>query len=80
MSQDILIYTSPGCPDCAALKRWLDGLGLAYHERDLSQPGVAEEAKRRCGVRVAPVTVIAGRCFYGTFAKQRAELEPVLAR
>ncbi|MHB1240701.1 MAG: glutaredoxin domain-containing protein, partial [Gammaproteobacteria bacterium] len=35
---DILIYTTPGCPDCAALKQWLAKRGLAFGERDLSQP------------------------------------------
>lgn len=80
MASEILIYTSPGCPDCAALKRWLDEQGFAYRERDLSQAGVADEAKHRCGVRVAPVTVVGEQCFYGTFAQQRPKLEEVLSR
>lgn len=78
MASEILIYTSPGCPDCAALKRWLDGRGRPYAEKDLSRPGVAEEAKARCGVRVAPVTVIGGSCLYGTFAEQKPRLEAIL--
>jgi len=79
MTADILIYTTPGCPDCAALKRWLGEQGLAYEERDLSQPGMAEQAKDRCGVRIAPVTVIAGQCFWGTFPEQKPKLETALA-
>jgi len=79
MTQAILIYTSPGCPDCAALKQWLHQRGLNYEERDLSQPGVPEEAKARCGVRIAPVTVIGEQCFYGTFPDQRPKLEAALA-
>jgi len=79
MADDILIYTTPGCPDCAALKQWLNGRGLAYEERDLSQPGMAEQAKERCGVRIAPITVIADRCFYGTFPDQKPQLEAALA-
>ena len=40
----ILIYTTPTCPDCHALKRWLAQQGLAYEERDLTDPKIAEEA------------------------------------
>lgn len=77
---DILIYTTPGCPDCAALKQWLTKRGLVFRERDLSQPGVADEAKRRYGVRVAPVTVIGAEVFYGTFIDQRPRIEALLGR
>ncbi len=75
---EILLYTSPGCPDCAALKQWFAQNGIACVERDLSRPGVADEAKRRHGVRVAPITVIDGRVFYGTFADQRPKIEAAL--
>ena len=75
---EILIYTTPGCPDCAALKAWLGQQGLDYDERDLSQPGVADEAKSRYGVRVAPVTVIDGQVHYGQFADQLPQLRAAL--
>lgn len=78
MQPHVLVYTTPGCPDCAALKRWLQERGVDYEERDLSQPGVADEAKTRCGVRIAPVTIIGDRCFYGTFPRQRPKLEEAL--
>lgn len=78
----ILIYTSPGCPDCAALKQWLAAQSLDYTEKDLSQPGVADEARARYGVRIAPVTVIGTPTgetfFYGTFAEQKPRLEAAL--
>ena len=67
----ILIYTTPTCPDCHALKRWLDQQGLAYEERDLTDPKIAEEAKARTGVRVAPITIIGSDVFYGTFLSQK---------
>ena len=70
----ILIYTTPTCPDCHALKRWLSEQGLAYEERDLSQPEVAEEAKARTGVRVAPITIVGSEIFYGTFPRQKPGL------
>lgn len=70
----ILIYTTPTCPDCHALKRWLAQQGLAYEERDLTDPAIAEEAKARTGVRVAPITIVGSEVFYGTFPSQRPAL------
>ena len=73
--KSVLLYTSPGCPDCAAVKRYLRERGVAFEERDVTQPGVAEEAKSRYGVRIAPITVIGGEASYGTFAEQKAVLD-----
>lgn len=76
----VLLYTSPGCPDCAAVKRYLRERGVAFEERDVTQPGVAEEAKSRYGVRIAPITVIDGEASYGTFAEQKAALDARLEK
>lgn len=75
----VLVYTAPGCPDCAALTAWLRRRGVAFQTRDLSQPGVADEAKDRYGVRVAPITVVDESCFYGTFQQQKPALEKHLS-
>ena len=40
--------------DLDRFKTWLEGRGQPYAEKDLSQPGMAAEAKARCGVRVGP--------------------------
>tara|TARA_R110002020_G_scaffold89293_2_gene218585 strand:+ start:13917 stop:14189 length:273 start_codon:yes stop_codon:yes gene_type:complete len=74
----ILIYTTPTCPDCHALKRWLNQHGLAYEERDLTAPRTAEEAKARTGVRVAPITILGSEVFYGTFPSQKPGLTKAL--
>ncbi|MGF7006613.1 glutaredoxin family protein [Aminobacter sp. BE322] len=75
----IEIYTTPTCPDCLALKRWLATQNLAYVEHDLREPAIAEEAKRRTGVRVAPITIIDNiHVFYGTFADQLRGIEAAL--
>ena len=71
----VLLYTSPGCPDCAAVRRYLTEHGVEFEERDVTRPEVAEEAKSRYGVRVAPITVIDGQASYGTFADQKAVLD-----
>lgn len=70
----ILIYTTPTCPDCHALKRWLAQQGIAYEERDLTDPQIAEEAKASTGVRVAPISVVGSEVFYGTFQSQKPGL------
>ncbi|BDP44714.1 NrdH-redoxin (plasmid) [Deinococcus aetherius] len=74
----ILLYTTPTCPDCQALKVWLNQHGIAYTERDLTDPAVADQAKARYGVRVAPITVVGNQFFFGTFADQRPELQRLL--
>lgn len=68
---DVIIYTTPTCPDCRALKAWLTMQGVPFEERDLSDPKVMEEAKARTGVRVAPITIIGEKVFYGTFPTQK---------
>lgn len=70
----ILIYTTPVCPDCHALKGWLFQEALTYEERDLTDPRIAEEAKARTGVRVAPITIVGSEIFYGTSQSQKPGL------
>jgi glutaredoxin len=67
----IEIFSTPTCPDCRALKAWLETQGVPFVERDLRDPGIAEEAKRRTGVRVAPITIVGGEVFFGTFPQQK---------
>ncbi|TXH73959.1 glutaredoxin domain-containing protein [Thiobacillus sp.] len=78
-SEPIIVYTSPGCPDCAAVKHYLADRGIPFVERDITASGVAEEAKSRYGVRVAPITVIGHSFFYGTFVQQKAQFDLALA-
>jgi len=80
MNKTVVIYTTPTCPDCRALKRWLDVSGIPYEERDLTDVTVMEEAKARTGVRVAPITFVGEQFFYGTFADQRPKIAAALGR
>ncbi len=76
----IILYTTPGCSACSAIKRYLDTKGLSYTEKDVNQNEVwVDEMKRLSGVRIAPVTVIGDKAFYGTFDQQRPQLEAALA-
>ena len=74
----VIIYTTPSCPDCQALKTWLDREEVAFEERDLTDPKIMAEAKARTGVRVAPITVVGEKVFYGTFPSQKAGLTVAL--
>jgi hypothetical protein len=39
---------------------------------------IAEEAKRRTGVRVAPITIVGGEVFHGTFPQQKPRIAAAL--
>ena len=75
---DLTIYTTPTCPDCHALKAWLNREGILYDERDLTDQAIMEKALEHYGVRVAPITAGYGWFTYGTFAKQKPEIEAAL--
>jgi glutaredoxin len=75
MTHELTRWTTPTCPDCRALKAWLDREGIACRERDLTDPDTMNEAKARFGVRVAPITQIGAWFAYGTFAAQKPRIE-----
>jgi glutaredoxin len=77
----ITLYTTPGCPDCAAVKQYFKQKGIDYEERDVSKNEAwIDEMKKVAGVRIAPVTVIGDEAFYGTFAEQRPKIARALAK
>jgi len=78
MNEQVIVYTTPTCPDCHALKAWLTHLQIPFEERDLTDPDVMAEARARTGVRVAPITLIGERVFYVTLASQKPGIEAVL--
>ena len=74
----VIIYTTVTCPDCWALNAWLTREEIEFEERDLSAPKIMTEAKARTGVRVAPITLVAEKIFYGTFPSQKPGLTVAL--
>lgn len=71
----ITLYASPGCPDGQALRACLEQHHLPYTERDVTGPGVRDEAKQRYGARVAPITVAdEDTFFFGPFDQQFPKL------
>lgn len=74
----IEIFTTSNCPDCRALKAWLSKEGIPVVERDLADPAIAEAARRRTGVRVAPVSIVGDNVFYGQFQDQKPRIVAAL--
>jgi glutaredoxin len=74
----VIVYTTPTCPDCRTLKAWLEKESIAFEERDLADPEIMAEAKARTGVRVAPITLVGEKVFYGTFPSQKPGLTVAL--
>jgi glutaredoxin len=61
MYMDLLVYSSPWCPDCREAKRFLQQYNIAYTEIDIeSIPGAAQEVIARTGKRAIPQFVIDG--------------------
>jgi glutaredoxin len=75
MTSTVTVYSTPTCPDCRNLKAWLARIGIGYAERELTDQDVMDEAERRFGVRVAPITVIGDWFAYGTFEDQKPRIE-----
>ena len=71
----VTVYSTPPCPDCRILKAWLSRIGVPFTERDLTDEAVMDEAKRRFGVRVAPITQIGDWFTYGSFEDQKPRIE-----
>jgi len=74
----VTVYTTPTCQDCHALKAWLNARGVAFIEKDLTDIDVMTEVREKTGDRVAPITIIGDRVFFGTFASQKPGIAEAL--
>ncbi len=58
MPDEVVIYTKPGCPYCAAAKADLEEKGVRYVEHDVkSDPAIREQAISLAGRAAVPVIV-----------------------
>ena len=58
---ELLVYSTPWCPDCRVAKRFLDKHGIPYKEVNIEvTPGAAEEVIRQTGKRAIPQFVLNG--------------------
>lgn len=80
MGEKVTIYTTKGCPDCYGLKQWLNYKNIPYTEIDIENKGVSDYLKKIYGVRVAPITVVGDKFFYGTFDIQKPKLEAIFSK
>ena len=66
MPDEVVIFTKPGCPYCAAAKEDMADKGIVYEEQDVtSDPAVKEEAIRLAGKAAVPVIVRNGEVTVG---------------
>ncbi len=66
MPDEVVIYTKPGCPYCAAAKEDLTEKGIRFTEHDVTaNPAIKEEAIRLAGQAAVPVIVKDGEVSLG---------------
>lgn len=66
MPEEVIIYTKPGCPYCAAAKEDFREKGIEYTEFDVkSDPAIRDKAIALAGVAAVPVIIRDGRVTVG---------------
>jgi glutaredoxin 3 len=66
MASRVIIYTTPTCGYCAAVKRYLKNHRIPIREIDVSRdPRAAAEMKRKSGGTAVPVIDAGGRIIVG---------------
>lgn len=66
MSEEVVIYTKPGCPYCKAAKEDMAEKGVSFMEYDVTaDPALKDEAIRLAGVAAVPVIVKSGEVSVG---------------
>jgi glutaredoxin len=65
MAPEIIVYTTPFCSPCEALKRILTTEGLAFEIKDLMVDEAAAELMEKHGIRSAPALGINGEIYSG---------------
>ncbi len=59
---ELIVYSSPWCPDCRIAKRFLEQHQIAYKEINIEEvPGAAQEVIAHTGKRAIPQFVIDGK-------------------
>jgi glutaredoxin 3 len=59
MAREVKIYTTPTCPYCKMVKKFLDDNGIKYQEFDIVKDKAArEEMKSKCNSLAVPIICI----------------------
>lgn len=75
MAATVVTYTDPNCPHCQRLKRFLDGRGIRYENRDVTTDPAAVADLQRMDAPGVPVTRVGTETVIGF---DQARLENVL--
>ncbi|MDY6986282.1 MAG: glutaredoxin domain-containing protein [Candidatus Thermoplasmatota archaeon] len=72
-SGDVIVYTSTGCPYCAAAKSYLRSKGINFVEKNAAlDPSAAQEMVAKSGQQGTPVIDIRGNIVVG-FDRERID-------
>ena len=73
MASEVIVYTTPSCPWCQALKRYLEERDVPYEEVDVSTNiEAAMEMVEKSGQQGVPVVEIDGEIVVG-FDRERID-------
>jgi len=70
----VLVYSTPWCAFCHAVKQYLDSKGVKYTDKDIEKdPAAAKEAVDKSGQMGVPVIDIGGTIIIG-FNREQLDL------
>lgn len=65
MSKQVIVYSTPLCAPCEALKRELAARGVAFRSVDLMMDEEAADRLEQQGIRSSPALEVDGRIYAG---------------
>lgn len=63
--REVIVYTSPLCAPCEALKKFLNAQNVEYKVRDLMMEEDAQDRLDEAGIRSTPALEIDGQLYAG---------------
>lgn len=70
----VIMYGADWCPACRKAKKYMDAKGIAYEERNVDDPEIAQELAKKSGGRGIPVFDIGGSILRGFSPKALDEM------
>jgi glutaredoxin-like protein NrdH len=64
-AREVIVYTSPFCAPCEALKKFLSAQNVDYKVRDLLMEEDAQDRLDEAGIRSTPALEIDGQLYAG---------------
>ena len=63
--REVIVYTSPFCAPCEALKKFLSAQNVDYKVRDLMMEEEAQDRLDEAGIRSTPALEVDGQLYAG---------------